>query len=81
MALAIKAEPLRSVPLFRGDLSITRMRVIGRDAQDQGIRSPLRDRGPHPSVSQVLPLASAVEAHRILERWHAHGKIIIDVTR
>jgi NADPH:quinone reductase-like Zn-dependent oxidoreductase len=32
-------------------------------------------------VSQVLPLAAAAEAHRMLERRHADGKIIFDVTR
>lgn len=34
-----------------------------------------------PVVSHVLPLAAAAEAHRILERRHASGKIILDVTR
>jgi NADPH:quinone reductase-like Zn-dependent oxidoreductase len=32
-----------------------------------------------PVVSQVFPLASAAEAHRILESGHSGGKIILDV--
>jgi NADPH:quinone reductase-like Zn-dependent oxidoreductase len=37
-------------------------------------------RALRPVVSRVLPLAAAAEAHRILERRHASGKVILDVT-
>lgn len=32
-----------------------------------------------PVISHVLPLAAAAKAHRILERRHADGKIVLDV--
>ena len=33
-----------------------------------------------PIISHVLPLAAAAQAHRILERRHAGGKIVLDRT-
>jgi NADPH:quinone reductase-like Zn-dependent oxidoreductase len=33
-----------------------------------------------PVIRHVLPMAAAAEAHRILERRHAGGKIVLDVT-
>lgn len=52
--------------------------VPGRDRLDhlvQGMRS-----GSYPlEVSQVLPLAKIADAHRILEKGHTRGKLVIDV--
>jgi Zinc-binding dehydrogenase len=45
----------------------------------QGGAALLGRQALRPGVSQVLPLAAAAEAHRILERRHASGKIILDV--
>jgi NADPH:quinone reductase len=52
--------------------------------QDDGDRTralaALLDTGVlRPVISHVLPLAAAAEAHRILERHHPGGKIILDV--
>jgi NADPH:quinone reductase len=52
--------------------------------QDDGERTralaALLDTGVlRPVISHVLPLAAAAEAHRILERHHPGGKIILDV--
>ena len=52
--------------------------------QDDGRRTralaALLDEGSlHPVVSHLLPLAAAPEAHRIVERGHAGGKIVLDI--
>jgi len=56
--------------------------LIADDADRARALAALLDRQAlWPVVSQVLPLPGAAEAHRILERRHAGGKIILDVTR
>ena len=55
--------------------------LIGDDGDRTRALAALLDRQAlRPVVSHVLPLAAAAQAHRILERRHASGKIILDVT-
>jgi NADPH:quinone reductase-like Zn-dependent oxidoreductase len=55
--------------------------LIGDDGDRTRALAAMLDRQAlRPVVSHVLPLAAAAEAHRILERRHASGKIILDVT-
>jgi NADPH:quinone reductase-like Zn-dependent oxidoreductase len=56
--------------------------LIGDDGDRTRALAALLDRRTlRPVVSQVLPLTAAAEAHRILERRHTGGKIILDITR
>ena len=55
--------------------------LIGDDGNRTRALAALLDRRAlRPIISDVLPLAAAAKAHRILERRHAGGKIVLDVT-
>jgi NADPH2:quinone reductase len=55
--------------------------LIGDDGnRTRQLEALLDRRALRPVISHVLPLAAAAQAHRILERWHAGGKIVLDVT-
>ena len=55
--------------------------LIGDDGNRTRMLAALLDRRAlRPVVSHLLPLAAAAEAHRILERGHAGGKIVLDLT-
>jgi NADPH:quinone reductase-like Zn-dependent oxidoreductase len=55
--------------------------LIGDDGdRTRALAALLDQQALRPVVSHVLPLAAAAEAHRIRERRHASGKIILDVT-
>jgi len=65
------------------DANITFHGVLISDDGDRtrALAALLDRQALRPVVSHVLPLAAAAEAHRILERRHASGKIILDVIR
>ena len=55
--------------------------LIGDDGnRTRQLEALLDRRALRPVISHVLPLAAAAQAHRILERRHAGGKIVLDVT-
>ena len=55
--------------------------LIGDDGNRTCMLAALLDRRAlRPVVSHLPPLAAAAEAHRILERGHAGGKIVLDLT-
>jgi NADPH:quinone reductase-like Zn-dependent oxidoreductase len=63
-------------------IDYTREDVAGRARElAGGPVDAIADLAGGPVVSQVLPLTAAAEAHRILERRHTGGKIILDIAR
>jgi NADPH:quinone reductase len=78
---AIATPELDLDPLLDANITFHGV-LIGDDGDRTRALAALLDRQAlRPVVSHVLPLAAAAEAHRILERRHASGKIILDVTR
>jgi NADPH2:quinone reductase len=77
---AIATPELDLDPLLDANITFHGV-LIGDDGDRTRALAALLDRQAlRPVVSHVLPLAAAAEAHRILERRHASGKIILDVT-
>jgi len=77
---AIATPELDLDPLLDANITFHGV-LIGDDGDRVRALAALLDRKAlRPVVSHVLPLAAAAEAHRILERRHASGKIILDVT-
>src|SRR6516164_285175 len=77
---AIATPELDLDPLLDANITFHGV-LIGDDGDRVRALAALLDRKAlRPVVSHVLPLAAAAEAHRILERRHAGGKIILDVT-
>jgi NADPH2:quinone reductase len=77
---AIATPELDLDPLLDANITFHGV-LIGDDGDRTRVLAALLDRQAlRPVVSHVLPLAAAAEAHRILERRHASGKIILDVT-
>src|SRR6516225_6326685 len=77
---AIATPELDLDPLLDANITFHGV-LIGDDGDRTRALAALLDRRAlRPVVSHVLPLAAAAEAHRILERRHASGKIILDVT-
>ena len=78
---AIATPELDLDPLLDANITFHGV-LIGDDGGRTRALAALLDRQAlRPVVSHVLPLAAAAEAHRILERRHASGKIVLDVTR
>jgi len=77
---AIATPELDLDPLLDANITFHGV-LIGDDGDRTRALAALLDRRAlRPVVSHELPLAAAAEAHRILERGHASGKIILDVT-
>jgi NADPH:quinone reductase-like Zn-dependent oxidoreductase len=77
---AIATPELDLDPLLEANITFHGV-LIGDDGDRTRALAALLDRQAlRPVVSHVLPLAAAAEAHRIVERRHASGKIILDVT-
>jgi NADPH:quinone reductase-like Zn-dependent oxidoreductase len=78
---AIATPELDLDPLLDANITFHGV-LIGDDGDRTRALAALLDRRTlRPVVSQVLPLTAAAEAHRILERRHTGGKIILDITR
>jgi NADPH2:quinone reductase len=76
---AIATPDLDLDPLLDANITFHGV-LIGDDGDRVRALAALLDRKAlRPVISHVLPLAAAAEAHRILERRHAGGKIILDV--
>jgi NADPH2:quinone reductase len=77
---AIATPELDLDPLLDANITFHGV-LIGDDGNRTRTLAALLDRRAlRPVISHVLPLAAAAQAHRILERWHAGGKIVLDVT-
>ena len=76
---AIATPELDLDPLL--DANVTFHGVLLQDDGDRTrtLAALLDRRALRPVISHVLPLAAAAEAHRILERGHPGGKIVLDV--
>ncbi len=76
---AIATPELDLDPLL--DANITFHGVLLGDDGDRtrALAALLDRRALRPVISHVLPLAEAAQAHRILERRHAGGKIVLDI--
>jgi NADPH2:quinone reductase len=78
---AIATPELDLDPLLDANITFHGV-LIGDDGDRTRALAALLDRRTlRPVVSQVLPLTAAAEAHRILERRHTGGKIILDIAR
>ena len=77
---AIATPELDLDPLLDANITFHGV-LIGDDGNRTRELAALLDRRAlRPVISQVLPLAAAATAHRILEGRHAGGKIVLDVT-
>jgi NADPH2:quinone reductase len=78
---AIATPELDLDPLLDANITFHGVLIGDDGARTRALAALLDRQALRAVVSHVLPLASAAEAHRILERRHASGKIILDVTR
>jgi NADPH:quinone reductase-like Zn-dependent oxidoreductase len=78
---AIAAPELDLDPLLDANITFHGVLIADDGDRTQTLAALLDRQALRPVVSHVLPLAAAAEAHRILERRHASGKIVLDVTR
>jgi NADPH:quinone reductase len=77
---AIATPELDLDPLLDANITFRGV-LIGDDGHRTRALATLLDRRAlRPVISHLLPLAAAAEAHRILERGHAGGKIVLDLT-
>ena len=77
---AIATPVLDLDPLLDANITLHGL-LIGDDGNRTRELAALLDRRAlRPIISHVLPLAAAAQAHRILERRHAGGKIVLDLT-
>jgi len=77
---AIATPELDLDPLLDANITFHGVLISDDGDRTRALAALLDRRALRPVISQVLPLAAAAEAHRILERGHASGKIILDVT-
>ncbi len=77
---AIATPELDLDPLLDANISFHGVLITDDGARTRALAGLLERRALRPVVSQVLPLAAAAEAHRIMEDGHAGGKIVLDVT-
>jgi NADPH:quinone reductase-like Zn-dependent oxidoreductase len=78
---AIATPELDLDPLLDANITFHGVLIADDGDRTRALAALLDRQALRPVVSHVLPLAAAAEAHRILERRHASGKIILDVTR
>jgi len=77
---AIATPELDLDPLLDANITLRGV-LIGDDGdRTRALAALLDQRALRPVISHLLPLAAAAEAHRILERGHAGGKIVLDLT-
>jgi NADPH2:quinone reductase len=77
---AIATPELDLDPLLDANISFHGVLITDDGARTRALAGLLERRVLRPVVSQVLPLAAAAEAHRMVEDGHAGGKIVLDVT-
>ena len=77
---AISTPELDLDPLLVANITFHGVLIADDGDRTRALAALLDRQALQPVVSHVLPLAAAAEAHRILERRHASGKIILDAT-
>jgi NADPH:quinone reductase len=77
---AIATPELDLDPLLDANITFPRRAHRRRWDRTRALAALLDQRALRPVIRHVLPMAAAAEAHRILERRHAGGKIVLDVT-
>jgi len=76
---AIATPVLDLDPLLDANVSFHGVLIQDDGERTRALAALLNNGTLRPVVSHVLPLAAAAEAHRILERRHTGGKIVLDV--
>ena len=76
---AIATPVLDLDPLLDANVSFHGVLIQDDGERTRALAALLNNGALRPVVSHVLPLAAAAEAHRILERRHTGGKIVLDV--
>jgi len=77
---AIATPELDLDPLLDANITFRGVLIGDNGDRTRALAALLDQRALRPVISHLLPLAAAAEAHRILERGHAGGKIVLDLT-
>jgi NADPH2:quinone reductase len=77
---AVATPELDLDPLLDANITFHGVLIQDDGNRTRELAALLDRRALRPVISQVLPLAAAAKAHRILEGRHAGGKIVLDVT-
>jgi NADPH2:quinone reductase len=77
---AIATPELDLDPLLDANITFHGVLIADDGKRTRALAALLGQGMLRPVVSHRLPLAAAPEAHRIIERGHAGGKIVLDVT-
>jgi NADPH2:quinone reductase len=76
---AIATPSLDLDPVLDANLTLHGVLIDNNGQRTRHLAALLDSNRLRPVISQVLPLAAAAEAHRILERSHTGGKIVLNV--
>ena len=76
---AIAAPELDLDPVLDANLTFHGILIQDDGQRTRQLASLLAERALCPVISHQLPLSEAAEAHRILERHHPRGKIVLIV--
>jgi len=76
---AIATPQLDLDPLLDANITFHGVLIQDDGKRTRQLAALLADHALQPVVSHQLPLADAAEAHRILERRHPSGKIVLDI--
>jgi NADPH:quinone reductase-like Zn-dependent oxidoreductase len=79
--VATIATPLLDLdPVLDNNITLHGVLINNDGERTRRLAAMLADGTLHPAISHVLPLADASEAHRILERHHTGGKLVLRVS-
>ena len=76
---AIATPSLDLDPVLDANLTLHGVLIDNNGQRTRHLAAMLGSNELRPVISQVLPLAAAAQAHRILERGHTGGKIVLNV--
>src|SRR5262245_13020858 len=79
-SIATIATPLLDLdPVLDNNITLHGVLINDDGGRTRRLAALLADGTLRPAISRVLPLANANEAHRILERHHTGGKIVLRI--